>query len=110
MKARVFVTLKQGVLDPQGQAVRNTLGRLGYADVSNVRIGKLVELELEGTDDRAYEKIQYRRLADLVALLRRAYPSLQDAEIVGHSDIAPGRKTDPGDAFDWNLLYRLLES
>lgn len=69
-----------------------------------------IGIELEGTDDRAYEEIQYRRLADLVALLRHAYPSLQDAEIVGHSEIAPGRKTDPGDAFDWNLLYRLLES
>lgn len=69
-----------------------------------------IGIELEGTDDRAYEKIQYRRLADLVALLRHAYPSLQDAEIVGHCEIAPGRKTDPGDAFDWNLLYRLLES
>ncbi len=69
-----------------------------------------IGIELEGTDDCAYEEIQYRCLADLVALLRRAYPSLQDAEIVGHSDIAPGRKTDPGDVFDWKLLYRLLES
>jgi AmpD protein len=42
--------------------------------------------------------------------LRRAYPSLQDAEIVGHSDIAPGRKSDPGACFDWTLLGGLLQS
>lgn len=67
-----------------------------------------IGIEMEGTDDCAYERIQYEQLAELVALLRRAYPSLQDADIVGHSDIAPGRKTDPGDYFDWKLLRRLI--
>jgi len=47
MKARVYVTLKEGVLDPQGQAVAKTLGRLGYREVHGVRIGKYVEIELE---------------------------------------------------------------
>jgi phosphoribosylformylglycinamidine synthase len=48
VKARVFVTLKHGVLDPQGQAVGKTLGRLGFAEVKDVRIGKYVEVELDG--------------------------------------------------------------
>jgi phosphoribosylformylglycinamidine synthase subunit PurS len=48
MKARVYVTLKNGVLDPQGQAVGKTLGRLGFAEVKDVRIGRYVEVELDG--------------------------------------------------------------
>jgi N-acetyl-anhydromuramoyl-L-alanine amidase len=44
-----------------------------------------------------------------VRALRRAYVSMRDAEIVGHSDIAPGRKTDPGAAFDWGALRKLLD-
>ncbi len=67
-----------------------------------------IGIEFEGTDDSAYEPIQYERLAELVEVLRRAYPSLQSAEIVGHSDIAPGRKTDPGEYFDWEFLHRLV--
>ena len=51
MKARVYVTLKRGILDPQGQAVLHALGSLGYLGVKDVRIGKLIELELE-TGDR----------------------------------------------------------
>jgi AmpD protein len=43
-----------------------------------------------------------------VRALRRAYPSLRGADIVGHSDIAPGRKSDPGKAFDWEALRKLL--
>ncbi|HEU4619109.1 MAG TPA: 1,6-anhydro-N-acetylmuramyl-L-alanine amidase AmpD [Gammaproteobacteria bacterium] len=66
-----------------------------------------VGIELEGTDDSPYERVQYERLAALVRELRRAYPTLEDAEIVGHSDIAPGRKTDPGAHFDWALLRQL---
>lgn len=63
-----------------------------------------VGIELEGTDELPYEAAQYRVLGELVAALRRAYPSLRDADVVGHSDIAPGRKTDPGPAFDWARL------
>ena len=62
-------------------------------------------VELEGADDQAYAEPQYRRLAELAAVLRRHYPI---ADIVGHSDIAPGRKTDPGPAFDWGHLRSLL--
>lgn len=58
MKAKVFVTLKSGVLDPQGQAVCSTLGRLGFEEVTDVRIGKYVELTLDETDaTRARERV-----------------------------------------------------
>jgi phosphoribosylformylglycinamidine synthase len=50
MKARVHVTLKQGVLDPQGEAVRHALGSLGFDGVGEVRIGKVIEVDLEGRD------------------------------------------------------------
>jgi AmpD protein len=63
-----------------------------------------VGIELEGTDDVPYELEQYLALAALIAALRNAYPTLHGAAVVGHSDIAPGRKTDPGPAFDWSLL------
>ena len=53
MKARVHVTLKPGVLDPQGEAVRHALGALGFGGVGEVRIGKVIELELEGEDRAA---------------------------------------------------------
>jgi N-acetyl-anhydromuramoyl-L-alanine amidase len=69
-----------------------------------------VGIELEGTDDLPYMHVQYERLAALVRALRRAYASLRDAEIVGHSDIAPGRKTDPGPAFDWAALQNMLNA
>ena len=46
MKARVYVTLKSGVLDPQGQAVARALGRLGFAEVKDARIGKFIEMQL----------------------------------------------------------------
>jgi len=60
-----------------------------------------VGIELEGTDDVPYEDAQYRVCDDVIAALRDAYPI---AAVVGHSDIAPGRKTDPGPCFDWLKL------
>ncbi len=53
MKARVHVTLKPGVLDPQGEAVRHALGSLGFDGVGEVRIGKVIEVELADTDAAA---------------------------------------------------------
>jgi phosphoribosylformylglycinamidine synthase subunit PurS len=53
MKATVFVTLKPGVLDPQGQATSRTLSRLGFDEVSDVRIGKYVVIEIDGQDREA---------------------------------------------------------
>ena len=55
MKARVHVMLKDGVLDPQGEAVRHALGTLGFGGVSGVRQGKVIELDLSGTDKAAAE-------------------------------------------------------
>lgn len=50
MNARVYVTLKNGVLDPQGKAVARSLGGLGYSEVADVRIGKMMEIALDGSD------------------------------------------------------------
>ncbi len=55
MKARVHVTLKTGVLDPQGEAVRHSLGALGFEGVGEVRIGKVIELDVNETDPAAAE-------------------------------------------------------
>jgi N-acetyl-anhydromuramoyl-L-alanine amidase len=60
-----------------------------------------IGIELEGTDDQPYTDAQYSRLAEVTDLLLSQYPALTPARIVGHADIAPGRKTDPGPAFDW---------
>ena len=67
-----------------------------------------IGIELEGTDALPYSDRQYARLAAAVRALRDAYPAITDARIVGHADIAPGRKTDPGPAFDWQRLYTLV--
>lgn len=53
MRARVHVTLKAGVLDPQGEAIRHALGTLGFDGVEGVRQGKLIELDLDETDEAA---------------------------------------------------------
>jgi len=59
MKARVVVTLKRSVLDPQGQAVTRALAALGFGEVKDVRLGKIIELELDETDAaRARERLQ----------------------------------------------------
>jgi AmpD protein len=66
-----------------------------------------IGIELEGTDELAYERIQYQRLADISYLLQQAYPMISAATTLGHCDIAPVRKTDPGKVFDWVLYGKL---
>ena len=68
-----------------------------------------IGIELEGCDDQPFTEIQYDRLATLARELIRAYPGLNPQRIVGHSDIAPGRKTDPGPCFDWERLLINVE-
>ncbi len=63
-----------------------------------------IGIEIEGTDTSPYESAQYTAVATLIVELCRAYPSLSMDRVVGHSDVAPGRKTDPGLAFDWPRL------
>jgi N-acetyl-anhydromuramoyl-L-alanine amidase len=69
-----------------------------------------IGVELEGSDTSAYDASQYQALADVIAALCAAYPRLAPARIVGHSDISPGRKTDPGPAFDWPTARRLIDA
>lgn len=67
-----------------------------------------IGIELEGTDTLPYADAQYATLAAVTRALRGRYPALDARRIVGHSDIAPDRKTDPGPAFDWPRFHRLL--
>jgi phosphoribosylformylglycinamidine synthase len=67
MKARVFITLKPGVLDPQGKAIHHALEGLGFDGVNDVRAGKLIELELaDDTEDSAIESMCRKLLANTV--------------------------------------------
>ena len=59
MKATIYISLKNGVLDPQGKAIENALGQLGFDGVDNVRQGKMIELELADTDaTQAHDRLQ----------------------------------------------------
>ena len=64
-----------------------------------------IGIELEGEDEVAYTDEQYTELVGVIMALCKAYPTLSARRIAGHCDVAPGRKTDPGPAFDWLRLY-----
>ena len=68
-----------------------------------------IGVELEGTDETPYTDAQYGALAELIAALLAGYPSLRREAIAGHSEISPGRKTDPGPSFDWARLRASLD-
>ena len=68
-----------------------------------------IGIELEGVDHSPYESTQYAMLARVIAELCRSYPTLAPERVVGHDDIAPGRKSDPGPAFDWPRLRALVQ-
>lgn len=68
-----------------------------------------VGIELEGCDDIPYTAPQYRSLGLLCAVLMQHWPAITRERIVGHCDIAPRRKTDPGPAFDWSRLHREVQ-
>ncbi len=63
-----------------------------------------IGIEMEGADASPYEAAQYQSAGAAIRALLQAYPSLSATRLVGHSDIAPGRKTDPGESFDWPAL------
>ena len=67
-----------------------------------------IGIELEGTDDLEYTSNQYKTLIEVTKALMEAYPDIDAENIVGHSDIAPVRKTDPGDSFNWDLYKSSL--
>lgn len=77
MKATVFVRLKSEVLDPQGDAVRRALGKLGFDGVRGVRVGKLIEIELEDAAAGADLKARLAKMADEML----ANPVIEDYEI-----------------------------
>jgi AmpD protein len=69
-----------------------------------------IGIELEGADDIPFTERQYARLATVTRLIQRGFPAITRERITGHSDIAPGRKTDPGQSFDWGRYRRALTS
>ena len=79
--------------------VSSFAGREGCNDFS-------IGIELEGTDEVPYTRVQYETLAELTRALMARYPAITQERLTGHCDIAPGRKSDPGSAFDW-VRYRL---
>ncbi|MBF4489116.1 1,6-anhydro-N-acetylmuramyl-L-alanine amidase AmpD [Psychrobacter sp. N25K4-3-2] len=76
---------------------------LGRPECNDYSIG----IELEGSDFVSFTSVQYDTLAAVIAALYDAYPKTR-RHLTGHSDIAPGRKTDPGDYFDWPKLRKLV--
>lgn len=68
-----------------------------------------IGIEMEGADHIAYTDAQYQALAEVTQVLCEQYPMITPDRIVGHSHIAPGRKTDPGPAFDWNRYRQMLD-
>jgi N-acetyl-anhydromuramoyl-L-alanine amidase len=80
--------------------------RFGERDACNdFSIG----VELEGSDDQPFDDRQYAVLQHTTHAIRSRFPTITPDRIVGHSDIAPGRKTDPGPCFDWSRFRRGLE-
>jgi N-acetyl-anhydromuramoyl-L-alanine amidase len=75
------------------------------SDCNDYSIG----IELEGSDDVPYTSEQYAALGEITRLLMYHFPAITWDRIVGHSDIAPSRKTDPGASFDWTRYQQLLE-
>lgn len=67
-----------------------------------------IGIELEGSDNAAFTEIQYKKLSEVTVLLLSQYPKVTIDRIVGHCDIAPGRKTDPGPFFDWEKFKKSL--
>ena len=78
----------------------------GRSNCNDFSIG----IELEGCDTEAYTDAQYKSLAAITGEIMRSYPGITRDRIAGHADIAPGRKTDPGPAFDWDRYLGMLDA
>ena len=78
---------------------------LGKDNCNDYAIG----IELHGSDDCPFTKAQYQSLVHLTAAILSRYPAITTERIVGHSTIAPGRKTDPGPHFDWPYFFSSLQ-
>ena len=68
-----------------------------------------IGIELEGTDDISYDDLQYQQLVKLTVSLQKYYPLITNKSIVGHCDIAQGRKTDPGQSFKWPYFHQCFQ-
>lgn len=68
-----------------------------------------IGIELEGCDDSGFESAQYAQLAGITRFIQQQWPVIQRSNIVGHSEISPGRKTDPGPCFDWDRYFQLID-
>jgi N-acetyl-anhydromuramoyl-L-alanine amidase len=77
----------------------------GLVECNDYGIG----IELEGTDSTPYTEKQYAKLSEITSILMYHFPAITLERLAGHCDIAPSRKTDPGESFDWILFRRLVE-
>lgn len=68
-----------------------------------------IGIELEGSNEQPFTEVQYQRLAELTNIIRHYYPKITEDRIVGHCDVAPGRKIDPGQYFEWTKYFDLLK-
>lgn len=82
-------------------------GKSCYGDRENCNDFS-IGIELEGAEDGPFDLIQYERLKQVIESLLKQYPTIPAQAIVGHNDIAPGRKTDPGPHFDWDRLHKAI--
>ncbi|MFT5503365.1 MAG: AmpD protein [Gammaproteobacteria bacterium] len=102
------------LIERSGQIIQfvSFLNRAWHAGVSNWKGQETcnnfsVGIELEGTDTDLYAPCQYTQLSSLIAAIRNRFPTIGRDDLCGHSDIAPGRKTDPGESFDWSAIKNL---
>jgi AmpD protein len=77
----------------------------GCRECNNFSIG----IEMEGSDDDPYEADQYDALSVIIKMIMKSWPEVTRKRITGHSDISPGRKTDPGPMFEWDNFYKSLD-
>ncbi|MEL0102356.1 MAG: 1,6-anhydro-N-acetylmuramyl-L-alanine amidase AmpD [Gammaproteobacteria bacterium] len=83
-------------------------GESSYKNVKNCN-DYSIGIELEGCEDISFEDIQYNKLSEIIDCLIQNYPNINRERIVSHSEIAPGRKSDPGPLFDWKRLKSMIK-